>query len=156
MSISIGSPAPDFTLYNTEKDKISLADYKGRNVVILFFPLAFTGVCTSELCTFRDSLAVYNELNAEVVAISVDSLFTLNKFKKDNNLNFQLLSDFNKDVSTAFGCLYDSFAFDMHGVSKRSAFVLNKEGVVEYIEILEVAGDLPNFDAIQSCLKTLN
>lgn len=156
MSLTVGQLAPDFTLHNTDKDKISLSDFKGKNVLILFFPLAFTGVCTNEMCSMRDSLAAYNGMNADVIGISVDSLFTLGQFKKEHNLNFQLLSDFNKEVSSAYGCLYDTFAFDMHGVSKRSAFVLDKEGVVRYAEVLEVAGDLPNFEAIQECLKTLN
>ncbi len=155
MSISVGQTAPDFTLHNTEKNKVSLADFRNKNVLILFFPLAFTGVCTNELCSMRDSLAEYNNLNAEVIGISVDSLFTLDRFKKENNLNFTLLSDFNKEAATAYGCLYDSFVFDMHGVAKRSAFVVDGQGVVRYAEVLESAGDLPNFQAIQDCLKAL-
>jgi glutaredoxin-dependent peroxiredoxin len=156
MSIQIGQLAPDFTLYNTEKNKVSLNDYRGKNVVILFFPLAFTGVCTSELCTMRDSMSTYNSLNAEVLAISIDSLFVLDKFKKENNLMFNLLSDFNKEASKSYGTLYDTFVFDMIGVSKRSAFIIDKEGIIQYAEILESAGDLPNFEAIQTNLKSLN
>lgn len=156
MSIQVGQPAPNFSLFNTEKTKISLSDYRGKNLVILFFPLAFTGVCTNEMCSMRDSMAAYNGMNAEVVGISVDSLFVLDRFKKENQLNFQLLSDFNKEVTTQYGCLYDTFVFDMHGVSKRSAFVLDKDGIVRYAEVLEVAGDLPDFNAIQECLKSLN
>lgn len=155
MSISVGQSAPDFTLYNTEKNKVSLADFRNKNVVILFFPLAFTGVCTSELCSMRDNLALYNGMNAEVIGISVDSLFTLDRFKKENNLNFTLLSDFNKEAATAYGCLYDSFVFDMLGVAKRSAFVVDGHGTIQYAEVLESAGDLPNFEAIQACLKAL-
>lgn len=156
MSIQVGQPAPNFSLFNTEKTKISSNDYRGKNLVILFFPLAFTGVCTNEMCSMRDSMAAYNGMNAEVVGISVDSLFVLDRFKKENQLNFQLLSDFNKEVTTQYGCLYDTFVFDMHGVSKRSAFVLDKDGIVRYAEVLEVAGDLPDFNAIQECLKSLN
>jgi peroxiredoxin len=155
MSISVGQSAPDFTLYNTEKNKVSLADFRNKNVVILFFPLAFTGVCTSELCSMRDNLALYNGMNAEVIGISVDSLFTLDRFKKENNLNFTLLSDFNKEAATAYGTLYESFVFDMLGVAKRSAFVVNGHGTIQYAEVLESAGDLPNFEAIQACLKSL-
>jgi peroxiredoxin len=155
MSISVGQSAPDFTLYNTEKNKVSLADFRNKNVVILFFPLAFTGVCTSELCSMRDNLALYNGMNAEVIGISVDSLFTLDRFKKENNLNFTLLSDFNKEAATAYGCLYESFVFDMLGVAKRSAFVVDGNGTIQYAEVLESAGDLPNFEAIQACLKAL-
>jgi peroxiredoxin len=94
-------------------------------------------------------------LNAEVIGISVDSLFTLDKFKQEQSLNFTLLSDFNKEVSTAYGCLYENFVLDMKGVSKRSAFVIDAQGAVQYAEVLESAGDLPNFEAIQACLATL-
>ena len=155
MTIEIGQQAPDFTLYNTEKNKVSLADRRGQNVLILFFPLAFSGVCTAELCSMRDSMAMYNDMNADILGISVDSLFSLNRFKQDNNLQFELLSDFNKEVATLYGCLYESFVFEMRGVARRSAFVIDKEGVVRYAEVLESAGDLPNFEAIQACLKSL-
>ncbi len=155
MSIQVGQPAPDFTLFNTEKQEVSLSSFKGKNVVVLFFPLAFTGVCTKELCSVRDDIASYKGLNAEVLGISVDSLFTLGKFKEEQNLNFNLLSDFNRTASAAYGSLYEDFVFNMHGVSKRSAFVIDKEGVVRYCEVLESAGDIPNFDAVKSTLETL-
>jgi peroxiredoxin len=122
----------------------------------LFFPLAFTGVCTTELCSVRDNMAVYGNLNAEVLAISVDSPFTLDRFKQEQNFNFPLLSDFNREVSRSYGALYENFVFGMRGVSKRSAFVVDKEGVVRYAEVLESAGDLPNFAAIQETLSQLN
>ena len=156
MSLQIGQKAPDFALFNTEKNKVSLNDYQNKNVVLLFFPLAFTGVCTGELCAMRDSLATYNDMNAEVIGISIDSLFVLDKFKTENNLNFPLLSDFNKEVAAAYDCLYENFVFDMQGVAKRSAFVIDKMGTIQYAEVLESAGDLPNFEAIQNCLKNLN
>jgi len=155
MSLQLGQKAPEFTLHNTEKNKISLSDFKNKNVLVLFFPLAFTGVCTNEMCSMRDSMAVYNDLNAEVIGISVDSLFVLDRFKKENNLDFNLLSDFNREVSKAYGCLYDTFVFDMQGVSKRSAFIIDREGILRYAEVLESAGDLPDFNAIQECLKGL-
>ena len=157
MSISIGQAAPNFTLFDTDKKPVSLADFKGQNVVLLFFPLAFTGVCTAELCNIRDNIAIYNNSNATVLGISVDSLFTLGKFKEEQKLNFSLLSDFNKAATSAFGVLYDVFpAFEMQGVSKRSAFVVDKERVVQYAEVCPTPGDLPNFEAIQTTLNTLN
>lgn len=156
MSIQIGQEAPAFTLHNTEKNKVSLSDFRGKNVVLLFFPLAFTGVCTNELCNMRDNMNVYNGLDAEIIGISIDSLFVLDRFKKEHNLDFNLLSDFNKEVAKAYDCLYETFVFDMHGVAKRSAFVIDKEGIVQYAEVLESAGDLPNFDGIQTCLKSLS
>jgi peroxiredoxin len=155
ISLQIGMAAPDFSLYNTEKNKVSLSDFRGKAVLVLFFPLAFTGVCTNEMCSMRDQLAAYNSMNAEVLGISVDSLFTLGEFKKANNLNFTLLSDFNKTTAKAYGSLFDTFVFDMEGVARRSAFVIDAEGNIQYAEVLESAGDLPNFEAIQECLKSL-
>ncbi len=157
MSNLIGKPAPAFTLFDTDKKATSLADFKGQNVVVLFFPLAFTGVCTTELCSIRDNIATYNSANAQVLGISVDSVFSLGKFKDEQKLNFPLLSDFNKNASKSFDVLYEVFpAFEMQGVSKRSAFVIDKEGVVQYEEVCATPGDLPNFTAIQETLNKLN
>jgi Peroxiredoxin len=156
MKIEIGSKAPEFSLYNSEKKKVSLSDYKGKNVLLLFFPLAFTGTCTKELCGVRDNISQYNNSNAEVLAISVDSLHTLAKYKQEQQLNFQLLSDFNKEVSEMYGSIYPLFGFDMKGVSKRSAFVIDKEGIVRYAEVLENAFEIPNFEAVQKTLSEGN
>ena len=156
MKIEVGQTAPAFTLTDTEKKAVSLTDFKGKNVVVLFFPLAFTGTCTAELCATRDDIATYNNANAQVLGISVDSLFVLGKFKAEQNLNFPLLSDFNKEASAAYGSLYDTFIFEMKGVSKRSAFVIDKDGVVRFAEVLEKATDLPNFVAIKEVLSKLN
>ena len=156
MSISKGQAAPNFKLYNTEKKEVELASLKGKNVVILFFPLAFTSTCTAELCSMRDDIATYNSLNAVILGISVDSLFTLGKFKAEQNLNFDLLSDFNKTASEAFGSLYQSFILGMNGVSKRSAFVVDKNGIVQYAEVLENAGEIPSFENIKNTLQSLN
>ena len=122
---------------------------------LLFFPMAFTGVCTTELCSMRDNIADYEGLNAQIVAISVDSPFTLDKFKTEQHLNFPLLSDFNKEVSKAYGALYEEFVMGMKGVSRRAAFVIDKEGHVKYSEVLESAGDLPDFDAVKASLTAL-
>ncbi|MBC7628304.1 redoxin domain-containing protein [Ferruginibacter sp.] len=156
MAIEIGQTAPAFTLHDSEKNKVALADYKGKNVLLMFFPQSFTGVCTAELCSLRDNIAIYNNANAQVFGISVDSVFTLAKFKEEQHLNFPLLSDFNKEVSTAYDAIYMNWILDMKGVSKRSAFVIDKEGIVRYAEVLESAGDLPNFTAIEKTLDTLN
>jgi len=153
--VSIGDKAPEFTLFNTEKQAVSLSELKGQNVVLLFFPLAFTSTCTVELCGVRDDIANYSKLNAKVYGISVDSLFTLGKFKEEQSLNFDLLSDFNKTTSAAYDSLYDSFVLGMNGVSKRSAFVVDKEGVIRYAEVLESAGDIPNLDAVKEILANL-
>ncbi len=155
MVVKVGDKAPNFTLRNTGKEEVSLADFRGKNVLVLFFPLAFTGVCTDELCTMRDEKAEYDSLNVEILAISVDSLFTLEKFKGEQEYNFPLLSDFNKDVSRAYGSLYEDFVLDMKGVSKRAAFLVDANGTIRYSEVLESAGDLPNFDKIKETLKSL-
>ena len=155
MSLKIGDQAPDFKLFSSDKKEVNLSDYRGKNVVVLFFPLAFTGVCTAELCQMRDDIATYSKLNSDILGISVDSLFTLDKFKAEQHLPFSLLSDFNKETSQAYGAYYDSFAFGMNGVSKRSAFVIDKDGIIQYAEVLESAGDLPNFDAVKATLESL-
>jgi peroxiredoxin len=156
MAIAIGQAAPDFSLFDSEKNKVTLSELKGKNVVLLFFPLAFTGVCTKELCSVRDNIAAYNDTNAQVLGISVDSLFVLDKFKQEQTLNFPLLSDFNKEAAKAFDVLYEVFpAFEMQGVSKRAAFVVDKEGVIKYAEICATPGDLPDFAAIQSTLQSI-
>lgn len=151
----LNKPAPAFKLVNTDKKEVNLADAKGKNVILLFFPLAFTSVCTAELCGVRDNIALYNNANAVVYGISVDSPFTLGKFKEDQGLNFELLSDFNKEVSSAYGSIYHDFVLGMKGVSKRSAFVIDANGVVRYEEVLENAGEQPNFDKIKEVLASL-
>lgn len=156
MAVKAGDRAPLFTLRDSEKNEVSLTDYSGKNVVLLFFPLAFTGVCTKELCSMRDDIGTYEGLDAVILAVSVDTLFSLAKFKEEQNLNFPLLSDFNKEVSRAYDALYSEFVLGMKGVSKRSAFVIDKEGIVRYAEVLESAGDLPNFEAVKATLASLN
>ncbi len=155
MSISVGQKAPDFSLYSSEKHKVSLSDFKGRNVLLLFFPQAFTGVCTQELCSVRDNMNKYTSLKADVLGISVDSVFTLAKYKEEQQYNFPLLSDFNKEVSLMYGSLYHDWILDMKGVSKRSAFLVDKDGVIQYAEILENPGEQPDFRAIDTTLSSL-
>ncbi len=155
MKIEIGQKAPAFSLYDSQKNKVNLEDFAGKNVLLLFFPLAFTGVCTAELCSVRDHIGLYNNADAQVLGISIDSLFTLNKFKEEQQLNFPLLSDFNKMVSEQYDCLYPVFGFDMKGVSKRSAFVIDRRGIIRYTEVLENAGELPDFESINKMLDSL-
>jgi peroxiredoxin len=157
MPLAIGSQAPDFKLHESMNETHQLSDYLGKkNVLLLFFPQAFTGVCTKELCGVRDDIARYQHSDAQVLAISVDSVFTLAQFKEAQQLNFPLISDFNKEVSTAYECIYDAFTpMNMKGVSKRSAFVIDKQGTIQYAEVLENAGEVPNFQAINEVLNRL-
>lgn len=156
MALQVGQTAPDFTLFDSAKKPVTLSDQRGSNVLLLFFPLAFTSVCTAELCSVRDNFKTWEELDARVFGISVDSLYTLARYKEDQDLNFPLLSDFNKDVSKSYGSLYEQFGFGMQGVSKRSAFLIDKDGVVQYAEVLENAGEQPSFEAIQQRLHQIN
>jgi peroxiredoxin len=153
MSIQVGQQAPEFTLTSDEIKPVSLADYKGKKVVIHFFPFAFTGNCTTQLCTMRDSFGYYDGLGAQILGISVDSPFTLAKFKQEYNYQFPLLSDFNKEASQAYDAYYAEFKFNLKGVSKRAAFVLDEDHKVIYAEVLESAGDLPDFQKIAEAVK---
>jgi len=155
MNLKIGDIAPTFTLKDTETNDVSLSDFSGQKVVLLFFPLAFTGVCTEELCYIRDNFKKYSDLSAKVLAISVDSPFTLGKFKGENNLDYPMLSDFNKEVSQAYGAFYETFALGLKGVSKRATFVICSEGKIHYSEVLENAGNLPNFTALEEALSKI-
>ena len=155
MALTIGQAAPAFKLFNSEKEEVSLSSFLGKKVIIHFFPQAFTGICTTQLCTMRDNLNYYTDLNAVVLGISVDSVFTLEKFKEEQNYNFSLLSDFNKEVSKAYDAIYDSWILNMNGVAKRAAFVIDSKGLVQYAEVLESAGDLPNFEAIKACVAQI-
>jgi peroxiredoxin len=156
MSVQVGQTAPDFTLKNTDMQDVTLSAFRGqKNVVLLFVPLAFTGVCTTEMCSVRDNLNNYSTLNAEVFGISVDTPFSQKAWKEKENLNFTLLSDFNRQAAKAYGALYDEL-LGMQGVAKRAAFVVDKEGKVRYAEVLENARNLPNFEQINATLRSLN
>ncbi|MBI5856233.1 MAG: redoxin domain-containing protein [Sphingobacteriales bacterium] len=156
MKIEPGKEAPDFTLYDSEKKQVTLSEQKGQNVLLLFFPLAFTSTCTEELCSVRDNIAWYNNVNAKVIGISVDALHTLAKYKEDQRLNFTLLSDFNKEVSRLYDSIYEMFGYNMKGVSKRSAFIIDRNGIIQYAEVLENASMIPDFKAIQNILSKLS
>lgn len=153
MAITKGDTVQNFTLQNSNGEQESLNDLiKNGKAVLLFFPLAFSSTCTEELCVTRDNMKLYNSLNANVAAISVDSFFVLKEFKKANNLNFTLLSDFNREVSEQFDIIYDDF-YGLKGVPKRAAFVISENLNVEYAEVLEDASNLPDFRAIQKVLS---
>lgn len=155
MPVDIGKKAPDFKLFDTEKKEIALKDFHGKKVVLLFFPLAFTNVCTKELCEARDSITFFNETNASVIAVSTDSLFALKKYKESLDINFILLSDYNKEVAPLYDSLYDIWGFNYKGVCKRSSFVIDEEGIIRHMEILPSTDMYPDFTAIQQALTNL-
>ena len=152
-----GAKAPSFKVLDQDGKKVSLADYKGHKVILYFYPAAATPGCTKEACDFNDNLNPFKKAGYTVLGISPDAPSKLLKFKQSQDLNFPLLSDFNKEAASAYGVLYETFpAFEMQGVSKRAAFVIDKEGVVRYAEVCPTPGDLPNFEAIQQTLNSLN
>jgi glutaredoxin-dependent peroxiredoxin len=159
MSLKVGQTAPDFILKSHLLDDVALNNFKEKkNVVLLFFPLVGTAVCEKELCSTRDGMKDYETLNAQVLAISVDSPFAQKLWADRHGFNFPLLSDFNKDVSQLYGAFYDVFVpgkFDYKGVSKRSAFVIDKKGVIQYAEVLDNPGLEPDYNAIQAVLNKL-
>jgi len=155
MALKKGDNAPYFEVVSTDKETISLSSYDNQNLLLLFFPLAFTGVCTTELCSMRDSIADYNNVNAQILAVSVDSPMVLGKFKEEQGLNFTLASDFNAEACKAYGSMYKEFVLGMKNVAKRSAFVIDGNGTIQYAEVLESAGDLPNFENVMAALKSI-
>ena len=157
MALTPGTKAPLFTLKTKTTDglqDISLKDQLSKQkTVLLFFPFAFTSVCMKEMCDVSDSLNAYSNLNAAVFGISVDSPFAQEQMAQVNQLKFPLLSDFNKEVSAAYDVLYSDL-LGFKGVSKRSAFVINEEGIILHSESLEDPHELPDFDAIKTALQS--
>jgi peroxiredoxin len=156
MALQVGKKAPDFALFSDEKKEVKLSDFRGKNVVLNFFPAAFTGVCTAQMCDARDNFQKYSAMNAQVLGISVDSPFTLAKFKETNNLNFPLLSDFNKKTIKKYGLTFEKFPFNMTTVAARAVVVVDKKGTVKYMEVLENPGNPPNFAALRDAVAQLN
>jgi glutaredoxin-dependent peroxiredoxin len=147
MSVDVGSKGPDFTLMNQDRQPVTLSQQRGKPVVLAFFPAAFSSVCQKELCTFRDSMAQLNKAQAEVFGISVDTFFALKAFQDQQHLNFQLLSDFNKQVIRDYGAFNEDM-IGLKGIAKRAVFVLDKDGVVRYREVLDDARNEPNYQKV--------
>jgi peroxiredoxin len=158
MAIPVGSKAPDFTLKS--KQASGLVDVKlssnfgKKNTLLLFFPLAFTGTCTKEMCDITAGLNTYSRLNADVIAVSVDSPFTQEAWAQKEKIGITLASDLNKKVAEAYGTLLPDL-LGMGSVSARAAFVIDKNGAVQYSEQTPTPKDLPNFNAIQETLSKL-
>ena len=157
MAAEVGQAAPDFNLYDSGKQERKLSDSKGKNVVLAFFPGAFTGVCTTEMCTFRDRFDSFNSMNAQVFGISVDGIFAQKAFSDANSLNFPLLSDYNREVVTAYGVALPNFAgMDGYTASQRAVFVIDKEGVIKFKWVGENPGVEPDYDEVQRQVDKLN
>jgi peroxiredoxin len=154
MSADVGTPAPDFTLTNQDRQPVTLSAERGHPVVLAFFPAAFSSVCTKELCTFRDSLASLNDARAQVYGISVDTFFTLKAFHDSQKLNFPLLSDFNKEVIRLYG-VFNEDMVGLKGIAKRSVFVIDPEGIVRHREVLDDARNEPDYGKVKAALAAL-
>jgi glutaredoxin-dependent peroxiredoxin len=152
IKISVGQQAPAFTMFTSERKEITLESFRGQQVLLLFFPAAFTSTCTKELCSVRDDLSFYNDANAVVIGISTDSLYTLAKYKEEQQLNFLMAADYNKEVCRDYGAQYEVFNYNMKGTAKRAAFVIDTSGIIRYAEVLEKAGDIPDFNRIKAAL----
>ena len=151
MAINVGDVAPDATVFKFPRDAVQLSEYQGRKHVILFFPLAFTSVCTQEMCTLAEDFSAYQNLGADVIGLSVDSPYVNQKFAESCNATFPIMSDFNKDASQAYGVLRPALG-DLKGVSERAAFVVGEDGRVAYAWVGDHPGLMPDFDAIKAAL----
>jgi peroxiredoxin len=154
MTVDVGAVAPDFTLVDQDREPVSLHTSRGRPVVLLFFPGAFSATCTTELCRIRDHMGVLNQADAQVYGISVDTFFALKAFQAHERLAFPLLSDFNKEVIRLYG-VFNEDMIGLKGIAKRSVFVLDREGVVRYREVLEDARDEPHYDRVLVAVTAL-
>jgi len=157
MVVTVGNKAPDFTLFDTEKKERSLKEFLGKKTVLAFYPGAFTGVCTKEVCALRDSMTRFNELNGQVVGISVDSPFANKAFAAQNSVQFPLLSDFKRTTIQAYGIVHDGFGgLTGYTASKRSVFVLDKDGVVRYVWVCDNPGVEPNYEEVAKALASIS
>lgn len=164
MAIQVGDKAPDFTLTKLTEQGPELFTLSkataGKKTVLLFFPMAFTGVCTTEFCDISKGLNAYTDLNAQVIGISGDNPFAQAEWAKKESITVPLLSDYEHTVAKEYGVAYESFLpeknLTMGGVAKRSAFVIDSNGVVQYAEVHDSPGDLPDFDKIKSVLAEIS
>jgi glutaredoxin-dependent peroxiredoxin len=163
MSIKVGDKAPDFTLVSQTAngpELVTLSDLIGKsNIVLLFVPMAFTGGCTAEFCEISNGISEYDALDAKVLGISGDNPFAQEAWAQKEGITITLLSDYEHKVTEAYGVAYQQFLPEknliMGGVPKRSAFIVDKAGVIQYAEVQEHPKDMPNFDAIKDILRSL-
>ena len=153
MKLNIGDTAPSFNTFDSDKQALNSESLKGQKILLLFFPAAFTSTCTEELCALRDDIARYNTLKVKIIGCSTDSVYVLKKYKEEQELNFTLMADFNKEICAAFGSQYETFNYGMKGVAMRSAFIIDENNIIQYAEVLEDSGKIPDFEAINAKLK---
>lgn len=157
MTISVGDTAPNFSLTNSaDNQPVSLSDYSGKNVVLAFFPAAFSGVCKTEMCTFSDSLASFEALDAEVLGISIDPPMSQKEFASQNGISFTLLSDMNQDVIKEYGLVFEGFlGVSGYNVARRSVVVIGKDGKVSWTWLADAPGNEPPYADVEAAVKAL-
>ncbi|MDP6666807.1 MAG: redoxin domain-containing protein [Dehalococcoidia bacterium] len=156
MSADVGARAPGFNLLDSDGNEFALDSLSGKRVVIAFFPAAFSGVCAEELCTFRDALADYSAIDAEVVGISVDGRFANGAFKSANNINFPILSDYRQTTIADYDVVWPDFAgMEGYNAARRSVFVIGSDGNIAWKWLSNVPSDLPPFDEVKAQVDAL-
>ena len=155
MSVAIGQQAPDAALVNGDRKSVKISDLRGKPAVLAFFPAAFTGTCTKEMCRFRDDLSRFNSMSAQVIGISADTPFVQAEFAKQHHLTFPLLSDFNHQAMKAFGVYDGHFLGLLDGIARRSVFVLDASGKVVYTWLSDAPGQEPPYDAVEAAVRML-
>lgn len=155
MAVTVGAKAPDFTLHNQDREEVTLSKALAKGPVVLaFMPAAFSGVCTTEMCTFRDSASELNKVSAQVFGVTVDTFFALKAWAEKDNLTYPLLSDFNKEVIRAYGVVNPDM-IGLKDIAKRAVFVIDQSGVVRHAEVLEDARNEPSYDKVKQALASL-
>jgi peroxiredoxin len=154
MAVDVGAKAPDFTLPNQDREQVTLSEQvKKGPVVLAFFPAAFSGVCTKEMCTFRDSMAELNKLSGTVLGVSTDTFFSLKAWGDQQKLTFPLLSDYNKDVIRKYGVVNPDMV-GLKDISKRAVFVIGRDGTVKHREVLDDARNEPDYSKINQAVAS--
>jgi peroxiredoxin len=156
MAVDVGQSAPDFTLYDTDRKQRSLSEFKGKNVVLAFFPAAFSGVCTTEMCILRDNVDQFNSMNAQVIGISVDPIASQKAWSDQNHLQFPILSDFGRQVVNQYGVAFQNLGgVEGYVAANRAVLVLDKAGVVRYKWVAPNPGTEPNYDEVKQAVSSL-
>ena len=157
MAVKIGDKAPSFTLFDTDRKPRSLSEFSGKKLVLVFYPGAFTGVCTKEMCSFRDAMATFNSFQAQVIGISVDSPFANKAFADQNKLTFPLLTDYDREASKAYAGLFPDFAgVKGYSVPNRSVFIVDGKGIVRFAWVSDSPGQEPNYDEVVKAAEAVH
>jgi peroxiredoxin len=152
MAVQVGSKAPDFTLVNQDRENVTLREQLGKgSVVLAFFPGAFSGTCTKELCNFRDTMGNFSHVNAQVLGVSTDTFFALKAWHDQQKFGFPLLSDYNKDVINKYGVVNPDM-IGLKNIAKRAVFVIDKKGIVRYTEVLDDARNEPDYEKLKEAV----